>query len=30
MTKEQRGEPCGKPECTCVDCKCGADCRCGK
>ena len=28
MTKE-KNKPC-KPTCTCVDCKCGPDCRCGE
>ena len=28
MTNEAKN-PC-KPTCTCTNCKCGADCRCGK
>ena len=30
MTKQtEQKDPC-KPSCTCTDCKCGSDCRCGK
>lgn len=30
MTTREEAEQRCKPSCTCTDCKCGADCRCGK
>ena len=30
MTVETNNDRRCKPTCTCTDCKCGADCRCGQ